>query len=61
MKPHHLPNDIARCAQEDCLLKEDCLRYLAWHNGTGQRVVMTQFPPVTKIDQGCDHQIPAKP
>lgn len=55
---HHLPNDVARCTQEDCLLKTDCLRHLALKNGTGERVSMTQFPPVTKMDQGCQFQIP---
>lgn len=55
---HHLPNDVARCSQEDCLLKTDCLRYWNyWHRNSG-RVVMTQFPPVTKMDQGCKFQIP---
>lgn len=53
-----LPNDIARCAQENCLLKTNCLRHLALKDGTGERVVMTQFPPVTKTDQGCNYQIP---
>lgn len=55
---HHFPNDVARCSQVNCLLRNDCLRYLAWQSGTGERVVITQFPPVTKMDQGCEHQIP---
>lgn len=55
---NHLPNDVARCAQEDCLLKTDCLRHLALKNDTGGYVVVSQFPPVTKMDQGCEHQIP---
>lgn len=57
-EPYQLPGDVARCTQEDCLLKEDCLRSLAWRYGTGGRVVVTQFSPVQKMDQGCDHQIP---
>lgn len=60
MKPHHLPNDVARCSQVNCLLKEDCLRSLAWRDGTGGRVVVTEFPPVKKMDQGCEHQIPVE-
>lgn len=55
---NHLPNDVALCTQEDCLLKKDCLRHLALKSGNSEPVSMTQFPPVTKMDQGCNHQIP---
>lgn len=55
---NHLPNDVARCTQEDCLLKTDCLRYWNYWHGREERVSITEFPPVTKIDQGCEHQIP---
>lgn len=55
---HNLPRDIALCAQEDCVLKTDCLRSLALQDGREERVVMTEFPPVKTIDQGCQYQIP---
>lgn len=55
---HNLPSDMARCAQEDCLLKIDCLRHWAFWHGREERVSMTEFPPVTKIGQVCQYQIP---
>ena len=60
MTQYHLPNDISRCAQDDCLLRDDCLRSLAWRNGTGDRVVVTEFPPVKKMDQDCEYRIPVE-
>lgn len=55
---HHLPNDVDRCAQANCVLKTDCLRHWNHWHGREERVVMTEFPPVTKMGQGCQHQIP---
>lgn len=56
---HHLPNDVARCTQEDCLLKNDCLRSLAFRfEDSYGRITITEFPPVTKMGQGCQYQIP---
>jgi hypothetical protein len=56
---HNLPSDVARCTQEDCLLKNDCLRSLAFRfEDSYKRITITEFPPVTKMEQGCNHQIP---
>lgn len=46
-----LPNDISRCINKDCPLKDNCLRWLDKGKGL---VWFSEFKPENGI---CEHQI----
>ena len=52
----NLPYDISRCANHDCPIRLECLRFTDKGNPIYQ--VYTRFEPDT--DETCEHQIPVK-
>lgn len=53
-----LPNDIARCHDEKCQVKEGCERWLQRENvGSGAVHAMTLRPSWQCFDELCDHAL----
>lgn len=49
-----LHNDISRCCNDECPLRETCLRWLDLQHGNEKYLSMAIFQPV---DGKCEHKI----